>query len=177
MNGLDFIIDKLTNSIERRDTRESQRTSIVMTSAKEIGAVHKKDGWSFNWKKEFKLGDRQLYKLTLEGDNKIQGLISLEPRPHDKYIEMHLIECAPHNLGCNREFIGVAGNMVAFGCRMSFELGFEGYVCFTAKTKLIDHYIKTLGAQVLNNTGRMTILPTASKILVSSYYHGFFNDK
>jgi hypothetical protein len=88
----------------------------------------------------------------------------------DNYIEMHLIETAPHNKGINREFSGVAGNLVAFACKTSFDLGFEGFVAFTAKTKLIDHYAETLGAQLIYGHERMGIFTEAAKKLVDSYY-------
>ena len=59
---------------------------------------------------------------------------------------MDLLESAPFNRGKNKVYEGVAGNLVAHACKVSFQHGFEGYVSFTAKTKLIDHYTKTLGA-------------------------------
>lgn len=76
-----------------------------------------------------------MYKLVVKGDGSIQGLISLQPV--ENYIDMHLIEKAPNNYGRSKKFLGVAGNLVAFACKMSFELGFEGFVGFTAKTQLI----------------------------------------
>lgn len=62
---------------------------------------------------------------------------------------MHLVENVPHNLGKHKKFSGVAGNLVAFACKQSFETGFEGFVAFTAKSKLVQHYMDTLGAQVI----------------------------
>jgi len=52
---------------------------------------------------------------------------------------------------------------------MSFDLGFEGYVAFTAKTKLVQHYSKTLGAQVLFGTNRMGIFTREAEKLANSY--------
>lgn len=63
--------------------------------------------------------------MVLKGDDAIQGLISLERA--ENYIEMHLIETAPHNFGMAKKYAGVAGNLVAFACKISFDLGFEGY--------------------------------------------------
>lgn len=90
-----FVIDKITNSIEERLTGESFDTTVIPIGADEIKKVLKKDGWFFNWKNEFKEKGHQLYKLVIEGDNKIQGLISIELVLDQKYIEMHLIETAP----------------------------------------------------------------------------------
>jgi hypothetical protein len=69
-----FVIDKITNSIEERLTGESFNTTVIPIGADEIKKVLKKDGWFFNWKNEFKEKGHHLYKLVIEGDNKIQGL-------------------------------------------------------------------------------------------------------
>jgi len=57
-----------------------------------------------------------------------------------------LIESAPFNLGRDKLYLGVPGNLVAFACKLSFQRGGEGYVSFLAKSGLIAHYEKTLGA-------------------------------
>jgi hypothetical protein len=41
--------------------------------------------------------------------------------------------------------------------------------CFTSKTKLIDHYQRTLGAVHLGNH-RMVIYPNAAEKLISLYF-------
>jgi len=46
---------------------------------------------------------------------------------------------------------------------------FKGFVAFTAKTKLIDHYEKTLGAYLFKNQ-RMIIDTQAARILVEKYF-------
>ena len=82
---------------------------------------------------------------------------------------MDLIESASFNLGRNKIYEGVAGNLVAFTCKVSFQRGFDGFLSFTAKTKLIEHYEKTLGAYHLGN--HLMILETkASSILVEKYF-------
>ncbi len=93
------------------------------------------------------------------------------------YIEMHLVENAPHNIGEQKKFSGVAGNLVAFACKQSFETGFEGFVAFTAKTKLVQHYIDTLGAQVIYGRERMAIFTKAAENLVNSYFKNYFHGR
>ena len=85
---------------------------------------------------------------------------------------MHLIENAPHNYGAKKKFAGVPANLVAFACKMSFDMGFEGFVAFTSKTELIEHYTKSLGAQLIFRN-RMTITTIPAKKLVNSYYKDF----
>lgn len=64
---------------------------------------------------------------------------------------------------------GVPGNLVAFACRLSFQRGSEGFVSFNAKTNLIEHYIKTLGAYHFG--GHLMVIETnnANK-LISKYF-------
>lgn len=169
-----FVIDKITNSIEERTTGRRLETNVQLVSAEDIKQIRKKDGWLFNWKKEYKTSARQIYKLlAMEEDSRIQGLISIEVLPDERYIEMHLIESAPHNLGSRKEYLGVPANMVAFICKMSFDLGLEGFVAFWAKTKLVNHYQKTLGARLLTRTNRMGIFTEEARILVNSYYKNY----
>jgi hypothetical protein len=66
-------------------------------------------------------------------------------------------------------YLGVAGNLVAFACKLSLELGFEGYIAFNAKTSLIKHYELTLGA--VNSSGqKMMINPKESLKLINQYF-------
>ena len=169
-----FVIDKITNSIEEVATGKTLDTAVVAVTAAELKTVLKKNGWLFNWKKEFNDGDRQLYKLIVKEDKIIQGLISLQP--FENYIEMHLIETAPHNFGAKKLYAGVAGNLVAFACKTGFDLGFDGVVAFTAKTRLIQHYIDSLGAEIIFRN-RMCISGNSAKKLVNSYYKNYSDGK
>ena len=82
---------------------------------------------------------------------------------------MHLIESAPFNLGKGKVYIGVPGNLCAFTCRLFFHRGFEGYVAFTAKTKLINHYENTLGAEIVG--GQLMVINKLSALrLIDKYF-------
>lgn len=116
-----------------------------LLAANELKNITKIKGWKFNWKGEFKLPEREVYKLTISHNpNIIQGLVSLEVKADHLY--MHLIESAPFNIGKNKTYFGVPGNFVAFACKLSFQRGNNGFVAFLAKTKLVEHYINSLGA-------------------------------
>lgn len=82
---------------------------------------------------------------------------------------MNLLESAPFNRGSDKLYEGVAGNLVAFACKLSFQRGCEGYVAFDSKTNLITHYQKTLGA---NHVGghRMVIDSIAATMLMNKYF-------
>ncbi len=118
--GLDFVIDRLTNSIENRITGDSFTTNIIHLTREDLKAVTKKNGWTFDWRFELSQPEREAYKLTtIENKNIIQGLISLEIKFDHVY--MHLVESAPFNKGREKVYEGVPGNLVAFTCRLSFQ--------------------------------------------------------
>lgn len=96
--GLDFIVDKLTNSIENILTGDVFPTNITLLMQTELKPVTKRNGWQFDWKFELKQPEREVYKLTIPiALSVIQGLISLEIRSDHVY--MHLVESAPFNKG------------------------------------------------------------------------------
>ena len=166
--GLDFIIDKLTNSIENVVTGDSFATDVSILTQQDLKAMSKTNGWVFDWKSEFKNPLRDTYKLTIVNNSTIiQGLISLEIKPDHVY--MHLIENAPFNKSKGKMYAGVAGNLVAFACKLSFQRGHQGNVSFVAKTQLIDHYQKTLGA--FHFGGRLMVIETkAALVLINKYF-------
>ena len=82
---------------------------------------------------------------------------------------MHLLESAPFNVGKNKVYNGVPGNLVAYACKISFQNGLEGYVGFTSKTKLITHYENTLHAVHVGGQ-RMIIFPQSAQFLINKYF-------
>jgi hypothetical protein len=107
----------------------------------------KRKEWTFDWQAELRQKDRQVYKVTtLDNPTIIQGLISLTDK--GDHIFMNLIETAPFNRGEKKLYTGVAGSLVAFACKVSFDRYYDGIVSFVAKTQLIEHYKKTLGARL-----------------------------
>lgn len=164
---IDIEIDKLTNSIENVITSDSFPTGVLLLTRNDIKTIYKKNGWNFDWKSEFLKPDRDVYKLTITNNTEVvQGLISLAVTPDNVY--MHLVENAPFNVGQNKVYAGVAGNLVAFACKLSFQNGTDGYVSFRAKTILIDHYVKKLGA--IHFGGHLLILDTKAAFNLLNKY-------
>jgi hypothetical protein len=166
--GLDFIVDKLTNSIENVVTGDSFATDISLLTNNDLKLVTKTNGWVFNWRDEFKRPESDVYKLTIvNNSNVIQGLVSLEVKADHVY--MHLVESAPFNKGKTRMYSGVAGNLVAFACKLSFQRGYNGNISFLSKTQLVEHYEKTLGA--FHFGGRVMIIETQNALkLINKYF-------
>ena len=76
---LDFIVDKLTNSIQNTISGDSFPTEIARFMLKDTKQTTNKNGWNFNWKGEIKKEATKVYKLVILGNESIiQGLISLE---------------------------------------------------------------------------------------------------
>ena len=165
---LDFVVDKLTNSIQNTISGDSFATEVLRLTKLDLKQVTKKNGWNFDWKAELNNNTKEVFKLTIPNNsNIIQGLLSLTLEPDHVY--MHVLENAPFNIGNHKLYEGVAGNLVAHACKVSFQQGFDGFVGFTAKTKLIEHYQKTLGAYTLG--GHRMIIPTQSaQILIDKYF-------
>ncbi|TAF28359.1 MAG: hypothetical protein EAZ70_05740 [Runella slithyformis] len=166
--GLDFIIDKLTNSVENIITGDNFATEVSILTNSDLKTVSKKNGWLFNWKDELNEPAREVYKLTIvHNSTVIQGLISLEVK--EDHVYMHLVESSPFNKGKTKVYSGVAGNLVAFACKLSFQRGHEGNVSFLSKTQLVEHYEKTLGA--FHFGGRIMIIETQAALkLINRYF-------
>lgn len=159
-------IDSLTNSIQDRETGLVFETIVSELSADELKTLN---NWQFNWLKESRYFP--IFKLTtIVEPTVIQGLLSIEKQ--QGFVFMSLIETAPHNFGSQKQYLGIAGNLVAFACKKSFESGFDGYVSFVSKSQLVEHYKKTLNAEVLYGP-RMVIKTPAATALVRQYFKNF----
>jgi hypothetical protein len=166
--GLDIEIDELTNSIKNLISGDSFSTDISRITKADIKKITIKDGWQFDWKLELKHPERDVYKLTIVNNiSIIQGLVSLEVK--SDHVFMHLVESAPFNKGKTKLYSGVPGNLVAFACKLSFQMGHKGNVAFISKTQLIDHYIDSLGA--FHVGGRLMIIDSSAALkLINRYF-------
>lgn len=163
--GLEFEIDKLTNSIENSISGETFSTFI--SQIKETKRIKKTD-WTFDWHAEVKDNSKSVWGLTTQDNpNILQGLLSITDKVD--HVFMNLIENAKFNKGKNKLYTGVAGNLVAFACKLSFEKGYEGVVSFVAKTQLIEHYSQTLGAKLFGRS-RMYIDTKEAQFLTTKYF-------
>jgi hypothetical protein len=161
-------IDRLTNSIVNTISGDSFPTIVLSIDKEDLKGITKKNGWNFNWRAEAKLSDREIYKLTIEGNaDIIQGLVSISD--YQDHFYLHLVESASFNIGSPKLYEGVPGNLFAFTCKASWDKGYEGFVSFTSKTRLIAHYEKTLGAVHVGGH-KMIIFPDAALKLINKYF-------
>ena len=164
---LDFVIDKLTNSIENTSTGEIFDTEDVRLTSKDASQIKKFD-WQFDWAKEIKDKSKEVYKLTTANNPKIiQGLLSIEDK--QDHIFMHLIESSKFNKNKDKVYFGVPGNLVAYACKVSVDKGYQGFLAFDAKTALIKHYQESLFATHFRGL-RMFIETNAALRLIAKYF-------
>ena len=160
---IDILIDKLTDCLT-----DTQTGKIVNTEYKkrETDIIQKEyDEWKFDWSKPTKNG-YDIYELFLENDNIVQGRIAV--KIDGGVADVDIVETAPHNFGHEGRYEGVGGHLFAIACKLSLDAGCDGYVAFTAKTNLIEHYQETLNAKVLNGQ-RMFIDENVAKELIEKY--------
>ncbi len=163
-NQINLRIDKITDSLQAAKTGESFATDFRRAIARDIT---KTKDWLFNWRRE--LSSNEVYKLFLKDSHReIQGLISIQDC--GDHIWVNLAEAAPHNLGKAKRYIGVGGNLFAIAVKISFDRGYEGFVAFEAKTELIAHYRRTLGAVQIGRSPRMVIESKTARKLYRKYF-------
>ena len=131
--------------------------------------------WLFDWSKTEKKGYKIL-ALYVEGDNRIQGAISIRENPQNMSIEIDIVESAPFNSSYNKkvkekEYNEVGICLFTEVCKRSFEIGYDGYVEFIAKSNLVKYYMDNMRAIPID-AQRMYINTSGAKWLIEKYYGG-----
>ncbi len=150
----------------------SKKKKAALISKSTLNELPKiKDGWSFNWKKLFKIEGGEIYKLTLKTENPgVEGVMMLTIM-YDEMVFMNNIEIAPHNIGSGGNYDNVAGCLIAFGCLMGLEWGrgnYYGFLTFDSKTELIPLYHEKYLADFAMGK-RMFITPDNGLKLIKKY--------
>jgi N-acetylglutamate synthase-like GNAT family acetyltransferase len=97
----------------------------------------------FNWHLE---KENTIFKLILEDDNEILGLISLKYFISEERIEIKLLAVSKENRGKIKKYDGIAENLIAFACREAVKLYAENAcVSLYPKTELKKQYIERYG--------------------------------
>lgn len=100
-----------------------------------------KKRFSFVWK-TFK-NTTTVYKLQIEREDDILGVMGLIDRPVEKRIEIKLLSSSAENIGKGKVYEGIAGCLIAFACRLAVtKYGAEACVSLVTKTELIKHYMQ-----------------------------------
>jgi len=145
---IDILIDEFTPCLVNSKTGEEVATNFCLAKPEELEKLNKPI-WEFNWN-NIEDADSNVYKLTIDGDDTIQGLIATKVERGSVYINM--IEAAPHNNERNplckqKEYIGVGAHLVAIAIELSIANEFGGFVHLDAKDdELVEYYKETFGA-------------------------------
>ena len=163
----DIIIDKLTPCLEDLRTGEIVKTSYSLADKDEIKNLK---GWAFNWA-DSSLKNSEIYKLTLQNDNEIQGLVALTKYEKDRAVYVNIAERAGWKQGI-KKYGGVGGHLFAIAAKRSKELGYGGFVFMDAKNmKLVENYKEKLKAKHVGvgHPYRMVIEEEAAEYLLKIY--------
>lgn len=145
---IEIYIDSPTNCLLCQETGKECDTEYRLatkTITKKDALVLKRAGWKFDWSVPHQNGYK-IYELLLANDEEVQGMIALKHISDQYYTHVDIVEAAPHNVGKDGRYKGVGAHLFAIACKLSWDAGNEGYVQFTAKTDLVEHYRKTLEA-------------------------------
>lgn len=160
---IDIQIDKITDCLVEKSTGKIIDTEY----RKRTVPIRPKDykGWKFKWNKTEEKG-YIIYELFLKDSDIVQGRISL--KIDGGVADVDIVETAPHNYGHKGKYEGVGAHLFAIACQCSWEAGCDGFVAFTAKSNLVEHYMETLNARIFFDR-RMYIDEDAANILLDKY--------
>jgi GNAT superfamily N-acetyltransferase len=132
----------------------------MFKTIKDISTLRGAVGFEFDWTAR---SNDQTQTVARVENGQIAGLIEFERIPRNLFDFLHLIEVKPEYRGTD-----VAGKLLAYVARDSFDHGFEGFVVLEPKTLLYEYYIEKYGAKPL--PGRRLHFDTeASKALIERY--------
>ena len=122
--------------IENSRTGEKLKAGVIPCTIDELRQL---DGnrFEFDWISESSF---MVFRLEVLSSNEILGLMSIDLIPVELRLEIRLLELSKENVGRQRRFENVAGILIASACKISFKMGFFGFVSLIPKTRLIEHY-------------------------------------
>ncbi|GGI29370.1 hypothetical protein [Pedobacter mendelii] len=86
---LDFVVDKLTNSIQNTISGDIFQTEVARFTINDSKNINVKKGWNFNWKIELKDDTKEVYKLTIVNNlDIVQGLLSITKETDHIYMNL-----------------------------------------------------------------------------------------
>lgn len=165
---MELWIDRFTQCLVDAETGALIDTTFSRISKQE---TRKLKNWAFDWN-DPALSQDEIYKLTVAGQDIVEGLIALQYLERDRAVYVHIAESAPHNRGVNKRYIGVGGHLFAIAAQKSLDAGFGGFFFMDAKNlELVHHYQKTLGAIWLGmpHEYRMLVEEDAAARLLGMY--------
>lgn len=136
-----------------RNLKENEKIEarIDLITSKELKSIQRNEEFEFDWNQE---KGHEIYKLYRTDTEEILGLMSVVNAPVAVAVEIKLLEVGKTNRGSHKEIDRIAGCLIAWACRLSFQRGYHGWIKLIAKTDLIPHYKKRYG--MIQIGGRQT---------------------
>jgi len=125
------------------DTHTDEEAKVNISQF-EVSEAKSLENFEFDWSKE---AAYETYKLSLTSDGQILGLLSFSRVIEELRIEIRLLEISSKNRGEGKKYDRIAGILIAYACKESFQNGFYGFVSLVPKTRLIKHYEEKYGFQ------------------------------
>lgn len=152
----------LKEAIIFNPTGKKHNAIATIATLKEI--KQNKEQFHFNF--ENKAKQFTVYKITKENDDVIQAFVSVEPN-------IGVLQCSnmeTNNINKSPLCIhgGIGKSIIALCCKISFDMGFDGYIAFEAKTNLFNYYTR-YGAKRIGGL-KMYVDTKAAEKLVDIYF-------
>jgi hypothetical protein len=122
--------------------------------------------FAFNWK-----AMTNIYKLSIAGQSEILGVISILAIDKEERIEIKLLAVSKENVGPNKTYERIAGNLIAFVAKTSvLRYGANAAISLIPKTELGQHYMNKYGFE---QAGRSLFLEGEKMInIINEFYNG-----
>ena len=118
-----------------------KNTVIIREAESEDFRLLTQKRFSFTWK-TFK-NTTTVYKIQIEGEDDILGVMGLIDWPGEKRIEIKSLASSVENIGKEKIYEWIAGCLIAFTCRSGVEkYGADACVSLVPKTELIQYYME-----------------------------------
>ncbi len=140
-------------------------TLIVVVIEQSTGKVHKvkiaplededfrgltKKRYVFDWKLE---RAREAYKLMIQGDADILGVVSIDRIPEEWRLHIRLLTVSLENKGSKKQYENIAGNLITYIAKLALQEYAElACVSLKPKGKIAQHYIDKYGMNVTGIT-------------------------
>lgn len=151
------------------DTKNGKKlkTEVIPIEKGDYKLITKKR-YFFDWKKEQK---QEVYKLSLEGDKDILGLISIERIPDEWRIHIRLLSVSKENKGQKKNYENIAGNLITHVSKIALrEYAELACVSLKPKSKIAKHYIDKYGMNITGQTLSIELPEILN--LIKKYDHG-----
>ncbi|MGB3776959.1 MAG: N-acetyltransferase [Tunicatimonas sp.] len=120
--------------------------------------------FAFDWTREDLY---EVYNLQIVATEELVGLVSAIDFPEEYRIHINLLEVSRENVGSKKQYRNIAGCLLAYCCRLSFERGYDGFVSLIPKTQLVRHYQEKYGFEQFGR--QLAVYSTTSEHLIQRY--------